>query len=43
MTDKTKERVVAAVIAIGFIAAGLILWKLIAAFLWACYHAGLTM
>lgn len=28
---------------IGIIAAGLIFWNLVAAFMWACYYAGIPM
>lgn len=43
MAQKTKEKVITAAAIIGLIVAGMAFWKLVAAFMWACYHAGITM
>lgn len=43
MAQKTKENVITAAAIIGFIIAGIAFWKLVIAFMWACYHAGITM
>lgn len=41
--QKVKERVIMTAAIIGFAVLGLIFWKLVAAFMWACYYAGITM
>lgn len=41
--QKVKERVIAVAAIIGFIIAGMAFWKLFAAFMWACYYAGIPM
>lgn len=38
-----KRKLFAALAVLAFIAAGLIFWKLVAAFLWLCYYAGIPM
>lgn len=40
---KYKERVIAAAVVLGIIIAGTAFWKLVAAFMWACYYAGIPM
>lgn len=43
MAQKTKENVITTAALIGFIIACIAFGKLVAAFMWACYHAGITM
>lgn len=43
MAQKTKENLITAAAIIGFIIACIAFWKLVAAFMWACYYAGITM
>jgi len=38
-----RDRVALAALILGFMAAGLALWKIVAAFLWLCHYAGLPM
>lgn len=40
---RVKERVITAATVIGIIIAGMVFWKLVAAFMWACYYAGIPM
>lgn len=41
--QKVKERVITAATVIGYIIAGMVFWKLVVAFMWACYYAGIPM
>lgn len=41
--NQLKDRVITAATVIGFIIAGVVFWKLVAAFMWACYYAGIPM
>lgn len=43
MAQKTKENVITVAAIIGLIVAGIAFWKLVAAFMWGCYQAGITM
>ena len=38
-----KQKSKTALCVVAFIAAGLLFWHLIAAFMWACYYAGIPM
>lgn len=38
-----KQALKATAVIVGIIAAGLIFWKALAAFMWACYYAGIPM
>ena len=38
-----KQTLKAAAAIIGILAAGLLFWKALAAFMWACYYAGIPM
>lgn len=40
---KIKDRALTATVIIGFIVAGMVFWKLVAAFMWMCYYAGIPM
>lgn len=43
MTEKVKERALTALAIVGMIAAGIIFWELVRAFMWMCYEAGIPM
>lgn len=38
-----KQTIKATAVIIGIVAAGLLFWKALAAFMWACYYAGIPM
>lgn len=38
-----KEKALTAIAVTAFIALGYIFWQLVAAFMWACYYAGIPM
>ena len=38
-----KQTLKATAAILGIIAAGLLFWKLLAAFMWMCYYAGIRM
>lgn len=38
-----KRNLKIALAAVGMIAAGLIFWHIVAAFMWLCYYAGIPM
>lgn len=40
---KIKDRALTAAVIIGFIVAGMVFLKLVAAFMWMCYYAGIPM
>lgn len=41
--QRAREQIAAAAAVIGFIIAGIVFWKLVAAFLWICHYAGFAM
>lgn len=42
-TAKLKDRAIMAAAIIGITVAGLLFWKLVAAFMWLCYYSGIPM
>lgn len=38
-----KRKALAVLAVVAFIAAGLLFWRLLAAFMWLCYYAGIPM
>lgn len=42
-SERISDQVKTTAAIIGFIVAGLLFWKLVSAFMWACHYAGIPM